>query len=309
MPVNNLSLALSDIQSDVLRVGEDRSLRDEINFDERADSIDFIGFHIVDRINGLLQMGESGTALYELKQQAEAQIGALAAIDTNLFARLRENIRTGVYTGSSFRHMAAKYVRFDLDGSDWLYKIGYDNLDVFIDGLLSYQVVPEPTARLEPEMIFLQKTPARIIFQLVELAGLKEEDVFFDIGAGLGQAALLVNLLSGASARGIEYEPVYCSYATNCALALNLPNVEFINSDARKADYTEGTVFFMYTPFKGRMLQDMLEILKKESQKRAIRIFTYGPCSPELGQQSWLHCENGTPDDFYKLYLFTSLQQ
>jgi hypothetical protein len=29
--------------------------------------------------------------------------------------------------------------------------------------------------------------------------------------------------------------------------------VEFINVDARQADYSEGTVFFMFTPFRGEI--------------------------------------------------------
>jgi hypothetical protein len=37
-----------------------------------------------------------------------------------------------------------------------------------------------------------------------------QADVFFDLGSGLGQVPILVNLLSGAAAKGMEFEPVYC---------------------------------------------------------------------------------------------------
>jgi SAM-dependent methyltransferase len=148
-------------------------------------------------------------------------------------------------------------------------------------------------------MVFYQKTPARIIFELARLAELKPGDLFFDIGSGLGQVCILVNLISGAATRGIEYEPAYCNYAQTSAAQLNLSNVEFINKDARKGDYAQGTVFFLYTPFEGHMLQDMLDILQKESQKRTITIFTYGPCSPHAARQDWLYDINdgaGNPD-------------
>ena len=36
----------------------------------------------------------------------------------------------------------------------------------------------------------------------------------------------------------------------------------------RQGDYADGTAFFLYTPFEGRMLQDVLERLKGEAQKR-----------------------------------------
>ena len=85
-----------------------------------------------------------------------------------------------------------------------------------------------------------------------------------------------------------------------------MPDVKFINSDARKADYTEGTVFFMYTPFGGKLLAEVLEILKKESQLRKIKIFTYGPCAPTVALQDWPDFEGAKEDNIYKLGVFNS---
>ena len=155
-------------------------------------------------------------------------------------------------------------------------------------------------------MVFYQQTPARVIFELAERAQLTPNDTFFDIGSGLGLVATLINLLTRAKTRGIEYEPAYCDYATACASKLNLADVTFINTTARNGDYAEGSVFFIYTPFEGTMLQQMLDILKKESLNRPIRIFTYGPCSPHVAQQNWLSCVKGPADDDYTLYEFRS---
>jgi hypothetical protein len=58
--------------------------------------------------------------------------------------------------------------------------------------------------------------------------------------------------------------------------------VDFINTDARYADYSLGIIFFMYTPFEGKMLQDVLQNLNDEAKKRKIRIFTYGSVRPKL---------------------------
>jgi hypothetical protein len=46
-----------------------------------------------------------------------------------------------------------------------------------------------------------------------------------------------------------------------------------------------GTVFYMYTPFKGAMLQQVLERLHAESRRRSIRLCTYGPSLSEAVQQ------------------------
>lgn len=283
------------------------ALYEETNFDIRADALDFIDFYIIDRIEGLLQKAELKTELKVLKQHAQKVKFALEKIDISLFKRLRENIRTDTYTPSSFREMLYKYLEHPAGIAGRPDQIGYNNLDVFINGLLSGQAIPEPITEREPEMVFYQKTPARIILELAELAELKQDDVFFDLGSGLGQVVILMNLMSGATAKGVEYEPAYCNYAKECAEQLNLSNVEFINADAHRADYAKGTIFFMYTPFGGNMLQNMLEILKKESQKRTIKIFTYGPCSAAIARHNWLNCINGNADDLYKLYEFRSL--
>ncbi|HTD40829.1 MAG TPA: hypothetical protein VK671_09430 [Mucilaginibacter sp.] len=295
------------MESDIRAIEENAALYEETNFYSRADAIDFIDFHILDRIEILSPDIKLKEKLDILKLRAEKAKYELERIDANLFKQLRENIRNGIYTKSSFNEMISKYMGYNVSEIGQPDKIGYDNLDVFINKLLSVEAVPNATIAAEPEMVFYQKTPARIILKMTDLAQLSKNDVFFDLGSGLGQVAMLVNLISGATARGIEYEPAYCDYAKACASQLNLSNVEFINTDARKGDYSKGTVFFMYTPFEGSMLQDMMEILQKESQKRTIRIFTYGPCSSNIALQTWLDCVNGDPDNHYELCAFRSL--
>jgi hypothetical protein len=64
--------------------------------------------------------------------------------------------------------------------------------------------------------------------------------------------------------------------------------VSFINQDASEADYTDGTFFFMYTPFTGRLLQQVLDKLDREAQTRPITLAAYGPCTVHVERQSWL---------------------
>ncbi|KAA2244443.1 hypothetical protein F0L74_00195 [Chitinophaga agrisoli] len=296
-------MVISDIQSDIRAIEEDAALHTATNFDNRANAIDFIDFHIIDRIDGLLQTAPL-EELAVLRQRAVALKSSLEAVDTTLFAQLREQIRRKVYTGPAFLEMIRSYTANDIDQQA---EIGYDNLDIFINRLLSDQDAPAPTMAVEPEMVFYQKTPARIIFEMMELAQLQPGDVFFDLGSGLGQVAILAHLISGVSASGIEYEPAYCSYANTCAEQLNLNDVRFIPINALQADYAAGNVFFMYTPFEGAMLQSVLDILQAEAQRKTITIFSYGPCSSHVARQSWLSCINGEGDDLYKLYEFRSV--
>ena len=161
-------------------------------------------------------------------------------------------------------------------------------LDLFTNGLFPLPVPPQETAARHPDMVHYQKTPARFIFALAERAAFAREDVFVDVGAGLGHVALLVHLLSGVPAQGIEIEPAYCALATGWATELGLPQVTFVEADARFADYARGTVFFLYTPFGGGMLAEVLERLRTEAHRRPIRLFTYGPCTLAVARQPWL---------------------
>lgn len=296
-----------EIQSDIEAIEKNSALYEETNFDSRVEAIDYIEFNVIDRIEGLLQTINPPEELIPLKQYAERVKRQLEDIDDTLFQRLRADIRMGGCTGTALKGLIDEYVGRDSSGGRQQDEIGYDSLDVFINGLLLIQAVPLETKAREPEMVYYQQTPARIIFELVEKAHLRGEDVFYDLGSGLGQVPILVNLLSRATAKGIEFEPAYCDYARVCAADLNLSGVEFINADARTANYSAGTVFFMYTPFKGSVLQEVLEKLRGESRRRRIRLFTYGPCTPQVARQSWLKGVDQNGDHLYKLGVFRSL--
>jgi len=294
---------IKEIQADINVIESDQTLRIEVNFGARVDAIDFIEFHILDRLEGLMDNATEHEGLLNLKQQAEKIKRELEQVDYNLFKKLREDIRTGTYTGPAFIDLIAKYIGSNAAGSSKP-RIGYDNLDVFIDYLLLSGQMPEETMKREAGMVFYQKTPARVVFEMAALGRIKPGDVFFDLGSGLGQVAILINLISGAESVGVEYEPAYQQYATDCADSLSLSNVHFINKDARDADYSRGTVFFLYTPFEGSILESVLNSLRLEAENRAIRIFTYGPCSVTVADQQWLTCVKGVVDDPYQLCEF-----
>ncbi len=279
-----------EIQSYIEEMENDLSLYEEKNFDDRIDAIDFIGFPIIGQIEELLAKTAQPDKLLLLKHRAQKIKSELEGIDNSLFQKLQENIRKGGYTGKEFRKLVKKYVDFNLDDNGHQQEPGYDNLDIFINGLLSpLQSMPEQTKDLEPEMVFYQKTPARIVFELIEKCNLTKDDVFYDIGSGLGQVTLLVNLLTGTKAKGVEFEPAFCDYSRDCATKLNLSNITFINADARQADYSDGTIFFMYTPFNGGILQEVLEILRKESLLKKLGSLPMGLVLPKLPRRAgWI---------------------
>lgn len=295
-------MILSEIELYIETIAKNSLLYDERNFDARTDAIDFLDFHILDQIDASRKAESDQDRLTELHYQTKEIKSQLEEVDNKLFRRLQQEIKEKKYTSEAFEALVREYVSFENHNEE-----GYDNLDIFINRLLSLRHMPEQSKSLAPEMVFYQKTSARIIFELVKRARFTKDDLFFDIGSGLGQVVMLVNLLAGIRTIGVEFDPAFCRYSEECAAMLGFEEIAFINADARETDYSLGTVFFMYTPFKGKMLQDVLDILRKESLKREISIITYGPCTSEVAAQDWLHSYSGGELSNRTLAFFDSL--
>ncbi len=281
-----ISTLEDEIFADMETIGNDEKLYQENNFNKRSQALDDIEFHIIDRIDVLAETKGANDQLNNLRQYALEVRDRLEKVNTRMFHLLRTKISQEGYRKENLMGLINEY--FDLSANIHQDTIGYDNLDIFLNGLLSNQKPPAETRIREPGMVYYQKTPARIILDLIKKAEFKPQDVFFDLGSGLGQVPILVNLLSSVISKGVEMEPAFCNYAISCAADLHLTDVEFINEDARFADFSAGTVFFMYTPFEGKMLQETLHNLKNQVKKRKIKIFTFGPCTLAVANEDWL---------------------
>jgi SAM-dependent methyltransferase len=166
--------------------------------------------------------------------------------------------------------------------------MGYDYLDDLVSGVLEFDEPDAGRVAAEREMVFYQPTPARHILSLIGLTALDASDVLVDIGCGLGHVPLLVSACTDAQCMGIELDETYVECARRCAQKLNLNRVTFIRQDAREADLSSGTVFYLYTPFTGSILDDVLGMLRREAARRPIRICTFGPCAHLIAEERWL---------------------
>jgi hypothetical protein len=166
--------------------------------------------------------------------------------------------------------------------------LGFDYRDELLSGVLQLREPNEPNLQLSPEMVFYQPTPVRHILHLIAATALAEDDVFVDLGSGLGHVPLLVSMVTGARSLGIEVQTAYVASARECAQSLELKRVRFISQDAREADLSSGTVFYLYSPFNGSILTDVLSALRMVSMRRSIKICTLGPCTHTVANERWL---------------------
>jgi len=109
-------------------------------------------------------------------------------------------------------------------------------------------------------------------------------DELVDLGAGLGRVAILVHLLSGARAHGVELQAPLVQSARACCAALGLDDVTFTHGDVAETEL-DGSVFFLYTPFTGATLTRALARLEEVARRRPIVICAIGF---ELPRLAWL---------------------
>lgn len=286
---------IKEISTDLLAIESGKALLQPYNFTSRAEALDFIDFHVIGRLDSLSAAEKFQDELKGLYKRAEATKAKLELVNRTFFACLRASLRNKSIDLNQFvlSHIG--------DPSSRRGEVGYDLVDEFFNGLICTDDPPEASLSLESGMVFYQKTPARIIFELATFVQDKQIDVFIDLGSGLGQSVILFHLLTGSRCTAVEYEPAYHAYAIHCAARLGVDGVTFINADARDIAYPDKAVFYVYTTFEGTMLAEMLKIIERKSIHTPVWIFTYGPCSSVIVRESWLSCIYGDPLDPYSL--------
>jgi hypothetical protein len=238
-------------------------------------------FEALDDLDVYLSDGQPiATALHH---RATAIYAELEAVNFRLYDAIRRDIQRGAGAAGLLEWMP------DGDAAGNLMNhSGYDYLDELISGILQLEEPSAQLVQLNSEMVAYQPTPARHIFDLIRRAVLTDYDSLIDLGSGLGQVTLMASICSSASCAGIELVASYIDCARNCAQSLNLNNARFIEGDARAADLSRGTVFYLYTPFTGTILREVLNALRHEAVRREIRICTFGACTPVVAEEPWL---------------------
>ena len=295
----------AELEAQITIVEGESTLVDVSNFVAREEARTTLK-RIIQRIDELLVGADKGEKkrLRALKRHGLKVKSSLDHANEQLFVTYREKIRLGDYSTTALRAQFRGYVADAPE--EWDDPPRYDHLDTFVDGLLQIGDLPRTQRQPDAEMVAYQPTPARIVLDMVERLPLCAEDVLYDLGSGLGRMVLTVALLSESQVKGVEYEPSYVDYARRRARDLNLTRAAFIDADAREVNYGDGTVFFLYTPFKGKILQRVLELLRYQARKRRIRICTYGPGTFDILPQDWFSTADGSEPDLHRVTIFES---
>jgi Histone methylation protein DOT1 len=254
-------------------------LEERSSLQQRLEALNCLEAYLLPLSVAPLEPGCTEAAIYDRLTAIQSK---LEAINFEVYDTIRRDIRRGHGRNGLLRWLP------HLDTFLRLNHSGYDYLDDVITGVLQFEEPEATTVQPTAEMVFYQPTPARHIFDLLERTALTEEDVLVDIGSGLGHVPILTSIWTNARSVGLEIESVYVACARQVMESLNLKRVTFIEENALAADFESGTVFYLYTPFTGTMLRTALDSLCRKSNTRAIRICTFGPCTPVMAAEDWL---------------------
>ncbi len=254
------------------------------SFHERAADLECLDNEVLEVIEAQMLRDGPTPELRALRRDVEAIRTQLEDQQGEFFRELRIQVGKASSPMLKFRAQLRQYTAWPaVRDSD-----ERERLHAFLARYLLPWPIPESTLTREPEMVGFHPTPIGIILDMLQQADFQAHDVLYDIGAGVGHVAILVHLLAGIQTRGIEIDPVYCAYARRLTDEVYLSGVQFLNIDARNADYADGSVFFLYTPFKDTLLHRVLRHIKRDTGDRKIRIYSFGPGTLQVAEQTWL---------------------
>jgi hypothetical protein len=135
--------------------------------------------------------------------------------------------------------------------------------------------------------------PYSDIMFILGSAGLRETDVFVDIGCGRGRVLCCASLFPVRKVVGIEHDADASRAAKDNAAHLRgaLAPIHVIHSNATEYEFSEGTVFYMYNPFKSDILEVVLERICESLSRfnRPVRIIYANPVHDVcLSASGWL---------------------
>ena len=295
------SKRIEKLGSDLDELINNKDILSPKKFSNRTEALNLI--KIIEDMQRLRSKDRSLRRLYQKAKKFHLEIDE---VNSNMFSHFRDAIKNGKMNQDELRATFNLYTDYSKSKTGQPH-YGYEDLDGLVKGIFMPVQQPDESREREPGMIRYQPTPASVILELVDRVKFKPSDVFFDLGSGLGLVVFLVNKLVGVRCIGVEYQPSYCYAATRIAEELNMNNVNFINSDVQNVDFAQGTVFYFFNPFGGRIFTKVMKKLRSEAKSRIITTCSYGPSTEPMSTQSWLKVEDPGMIDEFKLAIFRSI--
>ncbi len=146
--------------------------------------------------------------------------------------------------------------------------------DTWLDLVLGLDDLHDDGPALPPDGVPYLPSSVDVLLRMVDASDLRSSDVFVDVGCGPARAVAFVHLVTGAAAIGLEIQPALVRAGRDLTSRLRLAGVSVIEGDAATlaGRMTNGSVFFLYCPFSGARLAEVLDDLERIARTRTIRL-------------------------------------
>lgn len=137
-----------------------------------------------------------------------------------------------------------------------------------------------------------EPSPYSQVFQNLKQAGLTSNDVVTDLGSGLGRVVFAAAWAGARRAEGVELIPALTEAAEANYARSNLKDhdIRFMCSDARKHDFSETSVVYMFHPFGHAIVEEVLQKVRSDRKKlqnpRPLRVIYVNPVANNVLEDS-----------------------
>jgi predicted RNA methylase len=135
-------------------------------------------------------------------------------------------------------------------------------------------------------------TPYRKILPTLRHAGIGGEDVFVDLGSGLGRTVFAASWLGARRAVGVEIDAALTQGARANLTRSRLQNrgIEFVCLPAQEYDFADTTILYMFHPFGAGTMEQVIRRLESalETRPRPLRIVYENPVNAAVLDRSKL---------------------
>ncbi len=116
-----------------------------------------------------------------------------------------------------------------------------------------------------------------ILREALHSLDLTSDDVFYDLGSGYNRMPIYAGITTNATTKGVEIVPQRVEGARRIVERIGLPNVELICANVLEHDFSDGTAFYMYTPFSEETRLQVFSRLQDIAGDHPIRVTFNGP--------------------------------
>ncbi len=179
-------------------------------------------------------------------------------------AEARARLCAGTMTPSSFREA--------------LLSVPAPSRDAWVDEVFAIDEIPDDGPELPRGCVPYLPCAVDDVIAAIDVASVGPDDVFVDVGAGVGRVAVLAALVSGCRAVAVEVQGALAARAAELAAAFANVDGRVIHGDvAALADddaaaVAVASVYFLYCPFSGARLDAFVDSLEGVARRRPIHI-------------------------------------